>query len=60
MNEALEWEPYYTRSIKEMLGTFHGMTQFTITDFNKGDQMVKLHTDFRKLMTMALGIGKFH
>ena len=26
LNEALEREPYYTRSIKEILGKFHGMT----------------------------------
>ena len=36
LNEALKREPYYTRSIKEILGKFHGMTQFTIADFNKG------------------------
>ena len=35
LNEALEQEPYYTRSIEEILGKFHGMTQFTIADFNK-------------------------
>ena len=36
LNEALEHEPYYTRSIEEKLGKFHGMTRFTIADFNKG------------------------
>ena len=36
LNEALEWEPYYTRSIEEILGKFHGITWFTIADFNKG------------------------
>ena len=51
-NEALEREPYYTRSIEEILGKFHSMTQFTITDFNKGYWMVGLHPDLRKLMTM--------
>ena len=44
---------------KEILGKFHGMTQFTITDFNKGYWMVELHPDSRKLMTMALDIGRF-
>ena len=34
------------------------MTQFTITDFNKGYWMVELHPDLRKL-TMALDIGRF-
>ena len=36
LNEALEREPYYTQSIKEILGKFHGMKRFTIADFNKG------------------------
>ena len=35
------------------------MTRFTITDFNKGYWMVGLHPDLRKLMTMALDIGRF-
>ena len=56
LNKALQHEPYYTRSIKEILGKFHGMTQFTIADFNKGYWMVELHPDSRKLTTMALDI----
>ena len=36
LNEALEREPYYTRSIEEILGKLHGMTQFMIANFNKG------------------------
>ena len=59
LNEALKREPYYTWSIKEILGKFHGMTQFTIADFNKGYWVVELHPDLRKLTTMALDIGKF-
>ena len=59
LNEALEREPYYTWSIEEILGKFHGMTRFTIADFNKGYWMVELHPDSRKLMTMALDIGRF-
>ena len=51
--------PNYTRSIKEILGKFHGMTQFMIADFNKGFWMVELHPESRKLMTMALDIGRF-
>ena len=54
LNKALEREPYYTRSIKEILGKFHGMMRFTIADFNKGSWMVQFHPDSRKLMTMAL------
>ena len=59
LNEALEREPYYTWSIEEIIGKFHGVTQFTIADFNKGYWMVKLHPDSRKLTTMALDIGRF-
>ena len=59
LNEALEREPYYTRSIEEILGKFHGMTRFTIADFNKGYWMVELHPASRKLMIMALDIGRF-
>ena len=59
LNKALECEPYYTRSIEEILGKFQGMTQFTIADFNKGYWMVELHPDSRKLTTMALDIGWF-
>ena len=59
LNEALEREPYYTWTIEEILGKFHGMTQFTIADFNKGYWMVELHPDLRKLTTMALDIGRF-
>ena len=59
LNEALEWAPYYTRSIKEILGKFHGMTWFMIANFNKGFWMVELHPESRKLTTMALDIGRF-
>ena len=58
LNEALEHEPYYTRSIEEILGKFHGMKKFTIADFNKGYWMVELHPESRKLTTMALDIGR--
>ena len=59
LNEALEKELYYTRSIEEILGKFHGMTQFIIANFNKGYWMVELHPKSRILMTMALDIGRF-
>ena len=42
LNEALEREPYYTQSIEEIMARFHGMTKFTIADFNKGYWMVEL------------------
>ena len=59
LNEALEREPYYTHSIEEIMGKFHGMTRFTITDFNKGYWMVELDPESRKYTTMALDIGMF-
>ena len=60
LNEALEYEPYYTRSIKEILGKFHGMKKFTITDFNKGFWMVELHPESCKLTMMALDMDGFN
>ena len=59
LNEALEREPYYTHSIKEIIGKFHGMTRFTIADLNKGYWMVELDTESRKYTMMALDIGRF-
>ena len=59
LNEVLEREPYYTQSIEEIIGKFHGMTKFTIADFNKGYWMVVLDPESRKYTTMALDIGKF-
>ena len=59
LNEALEREPYYTCSIEEITGKFHGMTRFTITDFNKGYWMVELDPESRKYTMMALDIGRF-
>ena len=40
LNEALEREPYYTHSIEEIIGKFHGMTKFTIADFNERYQNI--------------------
>ena len=59
LNEALEWEPYYTRIIEEILTKFHGMMQFMIADFNKGFWMVELHPESQKLTTMAMDIWRF-
>ena len=59
LNEALEREPYYTGSIEEIIGKFHGMTKFTIADFNKGYWMVVLDPESIKYTTMALDIGRF-
>ena len=59
LNEALEREPYYTHSIEEIMGKYHGMTRFTIADFNKGYWMVEVDPESRKYTTMALDIGRF-
>ena len=59
LNEALEREPYYTQSIEEIMGKFHGMTRFTIADFNKGYWMVELDPESRKYTMMALDMGRF-
>ena len=59
LNEALEREPYYTWSIEEIMAKYHGMTRFTIADFNKGYWMVELDPESRKYTTMALDIGRF-
>ena len=59
LDEALEREPYYTWSIEDIMAKFHGMTRFTIADFNKGYWMVELDPESRKYTTMALDIGRF-
>ena len=35
-NEALEDEPYYSRSVDELIGKFHGCVVFSIVDLKKG------------------------
>ena len=59
LNEALEREPHYTQSIEEIMVKFHGMTRFTIADFNKGYWMVELDPESRKYTMMALDIARF-
>ena len=59
LNEALEREPFYTCSIADIMGKFHGMIRFTIADFNKGYWMVELDPESRKYTMMALDIGRF-
>ena len=59
LNEALEREPYHTRSVDEITAKLQGMTVFTIVDFKKGYRMVVLHPDSRKLTCMALPFGRF-
>ena len=45
--------------IEEIMAKFHGMTRFTIADFNKGYWMVELDPESRKYTMMALDIGRF-
>ena len=59
LNEALEMEPYHTRSTDEITAKLQGMTVFTIVDFKKGYWMAVLHPDSRKLTCMALPFGRF-
>ena len=59
LNEALEREPYHTRSVDEITAKLQGMTVFTIVDFKKGYWMVILHPDSRKLTCMALPFGRY-
>ena len=59
LNEALEREPYYTHSIEEIMGKFHGMARFTIADFNKGNWIAELDPESRKYTMMVLDIGRF-
>ena len=59
LNEALEREPYHTRSVDEITAKLQGMTVFTIADFKKGYWMVVLHPESRKLTCMALPFGRF-
>ena len=59
LNEALEREPYHTRSVDEITAKLQGMTVFTIVDLKKGYWMVVLHPDSRRLTCMALPFGKF-
>ena len=59
LNEALEREPYHTRSVDEITAKLQGMTVFTIVGFKKGYWIVVLHPDSRKLTCMALPFGRF-
>ena len=57
LNEALEREPYHTRSVDEITAKLQGMPVFTIVDFKKDYWMVVLHPDSRKLTCMALPLA---
>ena len=59
LNEALEREPYYSRSINELISMFAGAKVFTIVDIDKGYWQVVLHPESRKLTCMAFDIGRY-
>ena len=46
LNEALEREPYYTHSIEEIMGKFHGMTRFTIARGGGGFLVISMFICF--------------
>ena len=55
LNEALEREPYYTQSIEEIMAKFHGMTWFTIADFNKGYWMRGIRSRIKEIHNDGFG-----
>ena len=59
LNETLEREPYYSRTIDELISMFAGAKVFTIVDMDKGDWQVVLHPESRKLTCMAFDIGRY-
>ena len=59
LNEALEREPYYSRTIDELISIFAGAKVFTIVDMDKGYWQVVLHPESRKLTCMAFDIGRY-
>ena len=59
LNEALEREPYYSRTIDELISMFSGAKVFTIVDMDKGYWQVVLHPESRKLTCMAFDIGRY-
>ena len=59
LNEALEREPYYSRSIDELISMFAGAKVFTIVDMDKGYWQEVLHPESRKLTCMAFDIGRY-
>ena len=59
LNEALERETNYLRSIDELIAKFTGTVFFTIVDMDKGYWQVILHPESQKYTCMALDIGRF-
>ena len=59
LNEALEREPYYCRSIDELIAKFSEAEFFSIVDMDKGYWQVLLDSSSRKYTCMALDIGRY-
>ena len=59
LNEALEREPYYSRTIDELISLFAGAKVITIVDMDKGYWQVVLHPESRKYTCMAFDIGRY-
>ena len=59
LNDTLERESYYSRTIDELISMFAGAKVFTIVDMDKGYWQVVLHPEFRKLTCMAFDIGRY-
>ena len=59
LNEALEREPYYSRSIDELISMFAGAKVFTTVDMDKGYWQVVLNPESRKYTCMAFNIGRY-
>ena len=59
LNEALEREPYYSRTIDELISMFAGAKVFTIVDMDRGYWQVVLHSESRKLTCMVFDIWRY-
>ena len=59
LNDALEREHYYSRSIDELIEQLNGAIFFTIVDMDKGYWQVVLHPESRKYTCMAFDIGRY-
>ena len=59
LNEALQCEPYYSRSVDELIAKFLGCKVFSIVDMKKVYWMVPLHPDSRPLTCMSIDIGRY-
>ena len=59
LNEVLEREPYYSRTIDELISMFAEAKVFTIVDMDKGYWQVVLHPESRKYTYMAFDIGRY-